>query len=195
LPPLVYNKNMIVTKPFSNTEILLIKEFSSKEENAIIYDYLYSMYLAQKEKDDSLKRLDLVDKSFETINNLEKRYIEFAKENLLFPVDPGFTTLKNYVYWEANKEMAPHYDNFHGEHAFPVMYGCIYYINDNFNGGELYYPGLDLEYKPVAGEMIIHPGTKEYSHGVRAVHNGVRITASSFITNKDMDDKRFTFEA
>ena len=192
---MVYNKGMILTRPFSNIDIILIKEFSSKEENAIIYDYLYSMYLAQKEKDDSLKRLDLVNKSFETINKLEKRYIEFAKENLFFPVDPDFTTLKNYVYWEAGKEMAPHYDNFHVEHAFPVMYGCIYYINDNFDGGELYYPGLDLEYKPVAGEMIIHPGTKEYVHGVKAALNGVRITASSFIIQKDMSDQRFTFEA
>ena len=70
----VYNKSMILTRPFPNTEILVIKEFASEEENSIIYEYLYSMYLAQKEKDDSLKRLDLADKSFETINKLEKIY-------------------------------------------------------------------------------------------------------------------------
>ncbi len=191
---MVYNKSMILTRPFPNTEIIVIKEFASEEENSIIYEYLYSMYLAQKEKDDSLKRLDLADKSFEMINKLEKRYIEFVKENLSFVVEPGFTTLKNYVYWEAGKEMAPHYDNFHVEHAFPVMYGCIYYINDNFNGGELHYPGLGVSYKPVARDMLIHPGTKEYSHGVRAVDEGVRITASSFIIKKDMSDERFTFE-
>lgn len=185
---------MIVTKPFPNTEIIVLKEFSNKEETEILYEYFSSMYIAQKEKKDSIRRVDLADKSLEIIKKLEEKYINFAKENLSFLVEPHFSTLKNFVYWEAGDMMSPHYDNFEGEHISPVMYGCVYYISDNFDGGEIYYPNHNVSYKPVAGEMILHPGTKEYSHGISEVTSGVRITAASFITKQDSSDQTFVFE-
>lgn len=185
---------MIVTRPFENTEIIVLKEFSTKEEAATLYTYLSSMYLAAKERDDSIKRTDLADESLKIINQLEQKYIDFATKNLDFVVEPKFSTLKNYVYWEPGKRMLPHYDNLGGDHSAPVMYGCVYYLNDDFEGGELWYPNQGVEYRPVAGEMILHPGSREYSHGVREIISGLRISAGSFITQKDQTDDEFDFE-
>jgi hypothetical protein len=38
-----------------------------------------------------------------------------------------------------------------------LKYGMIYYINDNYEGGEIYYPELNLKIKPKANSLVIHP--------------------------------------
>lgn len=185
---------MEITKPFPNTEIILLKNFSTKEEAKILYDYVSSMYISAQEKNNSLRKTHLAEKSLQIIEQLEKKYIDFALKNLDFMVEPKFSSLKNYVYWETGKAMLPHYDNVGGDHVAPVMYGCVFYLNDDFEGGELWYPNHGVEYKPVAGEMIIHPGTREYSHGIKEIISGLRVACASFITQKDQSDEGFGFE-
>ena len=185
---------MRITQPFPGTEIVLLKEFSTKEQAKVLYDYFASMYYAAEEKDDSLKRPDLKDEVMSIMKELESKYIKTATELLDFPVEPKFSTLNNYVYWNPGKRMLPHYDNLGGDHSAPVMYGCVFYLNDNFEGGELWYPNQGVEYVPEAGDMIIHPGSREYSHGVRDIISGLRISAGSFITQKDQSDEEYGYE-
>lgn len=185
---------MRITYPFPGTEILLLKEFSTKEEASILYEYFSSMYFAAEQKDDSLKKNNLRDQATAITKDLEDRYIKTATELLDFAVEPKFSTLQNFVYWNVGKRMLPHYDNLGGDHSAPVMYGCVYYLNDNFEGGELWYPNQGVEYAPEAGDMIIHPGSREYSHGVREVISGLRISAGSFITQKDQSDDEYGYE-
>lgn len=185
---------MKITQPFPNTEIVLLKEFATKKEAETVHTYLESMYHAANEKDDTLRRNDLKSDFNNIMIDLNNKYQETARSILDFPVEPEFSTLHNYVYWETGKEMLPHYDNVPGEHLHPVMYGCVLYLNDNFTGGQLWYPNLGVEYTPVAGELIIHPGHREYSHGIRKVTEGIRISAASFITQKDESDDEYGFE-
>lgn len=185
---------MRITHPFPDTDIILLKEFSTKEEAQLVYDYLASMYYAATEKDDSLKRLDLKEEFNTLMNSLHDKYVRTATELLDFPVEPKFSTLHNYVYWKPGQRMLPHYDNLGGDHSAPVMYGCVFYINDDFEGGELWYPNQGVEYVPEAGDLIIHPGSREYSHGVREIESGLRISAGSFITQKNQADEEFDYE-
>ena len=191
---MVYNSGMEITRPFENTDIIVLKNFSTKEEAKVLYDHLSSVYLSAINRDESLKRDDLAQEALEIINRLQEKYVDFAKKNLTFAVEPKFSTLKNYVYWGVGDDMLPHYDNISGDHSAPVMYGCVYYLNDDFEGGELWYPNKGVSYTPVAGEMIINPGNREYSHGVKLVTKGLRISAGSFITQKDQSDEQFGFE-
>lgn len=46
------------------------------------------------------------------------------------------------------------------------------YINDDFTGGELYFPKLEFEIKPTAGSCIIFATTDEYLHGIRPLGPG-----------------------
>lgn len=48
------------------------------------------------------------------------------------------------------------------------VFGVTHYIN-NFEGGEIYYPYLPLEYKPKKGDLLLHPGWEDYLHGTRPV--------------------------
>lgn len=58
--------------------------------------------------------------------------------------------------------------------------GIAIYLNDDFDGGEIYYPNLGLIHKPVKGSLICHPGNLEYTHGVKTVLNKDRYILSSY---------------
>lgn len=90
------------------------------------------------------------------------------------------------VRWINGYELTPHADkeNPNGStHPFPWRdFGTVIYLNDDFEGGQIYWPNKDLEWKPVKGSLAIFPGTLEFLHGVRNVPNGVRYTIPSFYT-------------
>lgn len=52
-----------------------------------------------------------------------------------------------------------------------VELSFVLYHND-FNGGEVIYPELKFEYKPLAGDLLMHPGTFKYLHGTNEVLEG-----------------------
>jgi hypothetical protein len=63
-----------------------------------------------------------------------------------------------------------------------IRYATIIYINDNYNGGELFFTNKDIEIKPKAGSLIVFPGTNEFNHGVRHVQAGpIRYVLVGFI--------------
>ena len=63
-----------------------------------------------------------------------------------------------------------------------IRYATIIYINDNYNGGELFFSNKDIEIKPKPGSLIIFPGTSEFNHGVRHVQAGsIRYVLVGFI--------------
>ena len=58
-------------------------------------------------------------------------------------------------------------------------FGMILYINDDYVGGEICYPEFDIEYKPSAGDLVIH--LIEAVHGVKTVISGERYTHAAGI--------------
>lgn len=64
-----------------------------------------------------------------------------------------------------------------------VLYGAVYYINSNYDGGEVEYPYLGLKVKPKSNTLLCHPGTILYTHGVTKVSNFDRLSIPSFMFN------------
>jgi hypothetical protein len=63
-----------------------------------------------------------------------------------------------------------------------IEYAALTYLNDDYEGGEIYFPDYDLEIKPLPGELIFFPGTQHYIHGVREVVSGNRYALMTFFT-------------
>lgn len=57
----------------------------------------------------------------------------------------------------------------------------IYYMNDNYTGGEIVFPRFNLKIKPKANEMILFPSTFVYNHSVLDVIEGTRYSVVSWI--------------
>lgn len=90
------------------------------------------------------------------------------------------------IKWRAGMEQQPHADKQLPDgspNPFPTYdLNSLFYYNDNFTGGELYYPEFDLEIKPEPGLAVAHPGDINYLHGVKKVLSGERFTTPSFYT-------------
>ena len=86
--------------------------------------------------------------------------------------------------WDEGELQEPHADgeSFDGvpNETYIVDYGSIVYLNDNYTGGELYFPAYDLCFKPKAGTLVFFPSSTCYIHGVKPVTGGIRYTAPHF---------------
>lgn len=103
--------------------------------------------------------------------------------------------------WDVGGFANPHSDNSDVDgkpNAFEInKYVAILYLNDNYGGGELYFPDHDIEFKPSAGSLITFPGGIENIHGVREITSGTRYTMVSFWDFSDIEyseEKRAAWE-
>jgi hypothetical protein len=58
----------------------------------------------------------------------------------------------------------------------------LFYLNDEYEGGELYFPLQGVEFKPKAGAAYFFPGDKNFIHGVREIKSGIRYVIPFFWT-------------
>jgi len=184
--------------------ISINRNFISPEEVSTILDY--AKHDAPKEwgpniplfwRNRCLAIMDIEDPSpkdklvLELLINTRNRVKQHITEiqSLTVPIYGDSVQL---VRWPEGYEQVPHADaeyntSEEGEYVFPHRYcGSLIYLNDDFDGGEIYFPQHNLELKPVPGMMLTFPGTREYLHGVRPVTSGIRYVISSFYT-KDIN--------
>lgn len=53
---------------------------------------------------------------------------------------------------------------------------AVAYLNDNFTGGELVFPGIEYRHKPNVGDCVIFPSDLAHKHYVDRVLSGNRIS-------------------
>ena len=69
----------------------------------------------------------------------------------------------------------------------------VLYLNDDFEGGELFFSDYNIKVKPEAGLLLTFPSTHKYMHSVEPVTKGTRYamvcwaTIKGFITVSDQD--------
>lgn len=90
------------------------------------------------------------------------------------------------IRWFGGIEQQPHADkqlNDGSPNPFPTYdINSLFYYNDDFEGGELYYPQHDIVVKPKPGLAVLHPGDFYYMHGVKPVTSGERYTTPAFFS-------------
>ena len=107
--------------------------------------------------------------------------------------DPNITLSSSQpAYFDDNKiewSMGPHADNVYDmvtkSFVSPVTAGIVFYINDDYDGGEIVYVNKGITHKPKANSLVCHPAFEEYKHGVLKVKNGTRYILSTFIKNNE----------
>jgi len=101
--------------------------------------------------------------------------------------DPLYPDVVNLTRWRPGEFQPPHADreNLDGSpHPFPWRdYGCVLYINDDFEGGGIHFPLQNLQPKITPGMLAFFPGDVTHLHGVKPVTSGIRYTLSCFLTH------------
>jgi Rps23 Pro-64 3,4-dihydroxylase Tpa1-like proline 4-hydroxylase len=76
--------------------------------------------------------------------------------------------------------MEPHRDYWNKEADTHVRYGVVVYFNDEYEGGAIKYPDINLVHKPKARSLILHGGN--ILHGTTKVtSNDYRYFSTSFV--------------
>ena len=151
-------------------------ENSPESENFVFWDdkNLFLHKLPNFDKDLILRLEERAHQVYEKAYGLEGRGVRYVSINIIHRFKPGHLM-------ETHQDRGPHYTN------NDIMHGFVIYINDDYLGGEIYYPLKDIAIKPKARSLVIHPGTEEYTHGVAVVEAGLRYTLTSFSRDPKSD--------
>ena len=94
------------------------------------------------------------------------------------------------VRWRKGDKLdPPHADCEHldgSPHPYPNRhYSVLIYLNQDYEGGQIFFPNQNLEPNTSPGTFIQFEGTKEYLHGVKEVTLGERYTIVMFLTKQN----------
>lgn len=62
-------------------------------------------------------------------------------------------------------------------------YTAIIYLNDNYEGGNLYFPDYEIEVEHTPGQLVYFPSNAEYAHGVSEVKKNIRWNLVTHLTS------------
>lgn len=88
----------------------------------------------------------------------------------------------NFVRYGVNEHFSVHTD--HG-FSYICTVSCVSYINDDYEGGELHFPYLDLTWKPEAGDSVFFPSTYIFAHASMPVTSGIKYSAVTMFDYND----------
>jgi hypothetical protein len=90
----------------------------------------------------------------------------------------------NFVKYEG---VGKHF-NIHADHgpAYVTTVSVVAYLNDDYEGGEIYFPRFDLTIKPKQGDIVVFPSTYVYEHASLPMKGG---TKYSVVVMTDYNDR------
>jgi predicted 2-oxoglutarate/Fe(II)-dependent dioxygenase YbiX len=173
-----------------NKDIKMFKNIISQEEADLILDTAKSMseedWLVYRktqrhEKDEWLdqiletSKIDKIDRSIFT--NISNKIINIISKEYN-DKEYRFNDMDHLYRFQEGDSMKVHHDV--GMDP-TVKFGAVLYLNDDFDGGEIYYPKMNIEVKPTNLSLIVHPANAIYSHGVKEVTRGIRYSLTTFL--------------
>jgi hypothetical protein len=121
--------------------------------------------------------------------NLHKRTFDYAYPcsqdyGQYWGVGVQYFEVFNFVKYEGE---GTHF-NIHSDHgpAYVCTVSMVGYLNDDYEGGELYFPRFDLKIKPEAGDLFIFPSTYIYEHASLPIKSGNKY---SIVVMTDYNDR------
>jgi hypothetical protein len=172
-----------------------ITESQWNENGNIIYDHrVWEDRVATK---DTLMKADPTGEVVRILDRVIERMTPHIREKFKVEAAPTDAAI---VRWPVGAMQFPHADKELHEgpdagtpNEFPWYdIGTVFYLNDDYEGGELFFPLQNIKFKPKPRAAYFFPGDKNYIHGVTKITSGTRYTAPFFWTIEKLgleDDK------
>jgi hypothetical protein len=160
-----------------------VTETHYNENGTVIYDSSY-----WDNRVASRPILDAIDPKISEIINIMVSRLKIEVDSF-FKVD-AFPTSPAIVRWPEGYRQEPHADKelHQGPDAgkpndFPWYdLAGLFYLNDDYEGGELYFPKQAIQFKPKPGAAYFFPGDMNFIHGVTEITSGIRYVIPFFWT-------------
>jgi predicted 2-oxoglutarate/Fe(II)-dependent dioxygenase YbiX len=109
---------------------------------------------------------------FENFDPIERDYKSYF--GTAAPWHDSYAILK----YGVGQKFTNHIDDHQDYHR---RISTVYYLNDNYTGGEINFPRFNITFKPKANQMIFFPSTYVYNHSVLPVIEGERYAVVSWM--------------
>lgn len=121
---------------------------------------------------------------FNALGDIEKDLSSIWKDSHSVQIDPvnDYRVMFNLAplnYWESFNYIKYGKDQHfqvHSDHGY--SYTCVLssvgYLNDDYDGGELYFDKFNIKIKPKSGDLYLFPSSFIYSHAALPVNEGVK---------------------
>lgn len=90
------------------------------------------------------------------------------------------------VRWDVGQELDPHADNIEPDgqpNSTPHrVASAVVYLNDDYTGGETFFPGLGFRVKPEPGLALAFGSGTSHIHGVTRITAGTRFMIAAWFT-------------
>lgn len=81
----------------------------------------------------------------------------------------------------------------HSDHGFSYVctISSVAYLNDDYEGGELYFPNFDVTFTPELGDIVFFPSAFIYGHASLPVKSGVKYSAVTMFDFNDRNHREY----
>jgi hypothetical protein len=154
-----------------------IEDVLSKDEHAVLLDYVKTNKDWIHQPWDS-KTIG-VDHLPQNILNILEKLSEIVHKKITDFYDVKINSFNRdnlvLIKFEKGLTLYPHIDT---DSAESNHIASIYYINEDYLGGEICFPDLKIYIKPKPNSLIFFPGNEHYLHEVRTILSGDRFSSS-----------------
>lgn len=141
-----------------------------RDNKSTSFPYSYSAVNAGSPRENLFEKMSSL--FCEGLDPIEKKYMSMF--GISFYDHDSYTVLK----YGIDQKFINHID----DHTnYPRRISMVYYINDDYEGGEIVFPRFNVSYKPKANEVIFFPSSYTYNHSVLPVKSGLRYAVVSWI--------------
>lgn len=168
------------------SNVVIIENFVSKENCKFIIDSLddsiiWGSNTMEGIPDKVSRNFYEKPEAFNILKNAMDRLQDAIEMHFGRPLEEGFPGIR---VWGTGEYQPLHADGEdpegHPNEAYIVDYGSVIYLNDDYEGGEIYFPDQGIDFKPKAGTVVFFPSNNMFIHGVKEITNGNRYTCPQF---------------
>jgi hypothetical protein len=103
-----------------------------------------------------------------------------------FNIKMDFMEAINYVRYGEGQHFSVHSD--HG-FSYSCTLSSIMYLNDDYEGGELWFPHFSFKFRPECGDVLLFPSSFIHAHASLKVTSGVKYSAVTMFDWNDRNHK------
>jgi hypothetical protein len=164
----------------STENIQYIENVLSEEEHKILLEYAKN---AQSWKEQPWKAITIESENLpeyvlEILNKVFQLVYKKSVELYDVAINPFHKSALHIVKFVEGFHLGPHVDTLssEGNHI-----ASVYYLNDDYTGGEINFPDHKLKIKPKPNSLIIFPGNENYLHEVRKIVGNNRYSSAMWL--------------
>lgn len=167
-------------------DIHYVKSFMLPEDALKIYEYakqhdsLFSDY-GNNEMEFTVHTYNEIMNNDLNLGNLMQQYAmlvyHFVKDNYEENFEQFIEAKTHIARFSEGSGMHEHFDS-----NRPKDIATLVYLNNDYEGGEIYFPDYNLTFKPEPGDLLTFPDNPNYIHGVKPITKGIRYTTPRWFT-------------